>query len=352
MSKKAVFILHEYGAPRHFQALYYLASQGILQIMSGEFDFFKQVARFILRRHNASFHRLIHNVKYMKGLLATKGKTIIVGAAPYHPTISLLLKLKERHSLVYFTSWPFWGDDQPVPYRPLTVQQRRLWYEFLKDISAVAVTKAACNAIARYGANAVHIPHSVDTDLFSPPPSLTRKDRVIVLFVGRLSKDKGVHRLIEVIKSRSWERVEFWFVGKGSYESELVNLSERKPVRYLGFVKDQNQLADIYRRSDIFVLPSIDAFKVENFGIVLLEAMASGLPIITTDAIGPSEIVENGVEGYVIPQDDPQALREALEVLIQNPEKRRRFGIHGRKKAEECYDVRKIAKKWTSVLGL
>lgn len=352
MSKKTIFILHEYGAPRHFQALYYLSSQGVLETVSGEFDFFKQFARFMLRRHNASFQRLVHNVKFMNNLLLSNGKTVIVGAVPYHSIIPLLLKLKERHSLVYFTSWPFWGYDQPAPHRPLTVQQRRLWYELLDGVSAVGVTKAACNAIARYGANAVHIPHSVDTDLFRPRPSLPRKSSVIVLFVGRLSRDKGVHRLIEVIKSRPWKEVEFWFVGKGPYASELANLSKHKPVRYFGFLKDQTQLANIYSKSDIFVLPSIDAFKVENFGIVLLEAMASGLPIVTTDALGPSEIIENDIEGYVIPQDDSQALREALEDLIQDPQKRERFGMRGRKKAEECYDVRKIAKKWACMLGL
>jgi len=342
-----IFIMHEYGAPRHFKALYYLASQGLIGIESAEFDIYKQIARLILYRENASLTRLKHNLCLITNLWNAVGQTIIVGAAPYSPIISLLMKLKERNQLIYFTSWPFWKKDQLAPKRPLISRQKKLWYEFLNSITAVAVTKATQEAIAWHGANVVHIPHCVDTEVFKPLTSFAIKDKIVILFVGRLVKEKGVHRLIDVIKARSWAGVEFWFVGKGPCESEIVSLSNERPVRYLGFISDPEQLADIYRKSDIFILPSI---HIENFGIVLLEAMATGLPIVTTNCIGPKEIVDNGIEGYVIPQDNPMAMLEALGSLVYDSSKRIRFGMKGRTKVKQRYSIGVVAKKWISVL--
>jgi len=345
-----VFILHEYGAPHHFKALYYLASLGLIGIESAEFDICKQIARLILHRENASLTRLKHNLHLISNLWNAVGQTIIVGVAPYSPIISFLMKLKEKNQLIYFTSWPFWKEDELAPKRPLTSRQKKLWYEFLNGITAVTVTKVAQEAISWHGANAMHIPHCVDTEVFKPLTSFAIKDKIIILFVGRLDKEKGVRHLIDVIKARSWAGVEFWFVGKGPYKSEIASLSSERPIRYLDFISDPEQLADIYRKSDIFILPSIDDQSIENFGIVLLEAMATGLPIVTTNCIGPKEIVDNGIEGYVVPQGDSIAMLEALGSLVYDSSKRIRFGMKGRTKAEQRYSIGVVAKKWIGVL--
>lgn len=341
-----LFILHEYGDPRHFRALYHLEASGHLDIASAEFDIPKQVARILLRRGRASTARLTHNARHLVKLWHATGQTIVVGAAPFDPMISLLRRLKARNRVIYFTSWPYWGQNVATPKRPLCMGQQRQWHEFLRDVSAVGVTRAARDGVARFGARAVHIPHCVDVSRFVPPVGRDKGSKTIILFVGHLIQRKGIDRLLEIASARPWDNVEFWFVGKGPYGPKISRLSRERPIRHLGFVSDQASLAELYRQSDILVLPA----REEKFGLVLLEAMASGLPVVTTDCVGPAEIVENGVEGYVVSRNSTAAFLEALEELVCEPATRSRLGSNARRKAERTYSTEAVAETWLQLL--
>lgn len=344
-------ILHEYGAPRHFQALCHMAQETHVPVESGEFDLHKQVGRLVLGRPHASLDRLAHNLKFLVRVSRASNQLLVVGAAPYDPIIVWLRRLKARNQVIYFTSWPFWEGGR-CPKRPLLPAQRDLWYDFLDGLEAVAVTAQAKEALAARGAQVVHIPHSVDTALFHPGPAAARaQGPTAVLFVGQLIERKGMRQLINVIRDRAWEDVQFWFVGRGPYSARITELAREMRVRYLGYVSDRHQLARIYRRSDILVLPSVESHRaVEPFGLTLLEAMASGLPVVATDCVGPREIVDDGVDGYIVPQDDVPALGEALRVLARDRAKRQRFGMAARRKAEGVYSMPRVAEQWHAFL--
>ena len=88
------------------------------------------------------------------------------------------------------------------------------------------------------------------------------------------------------------------------------------------------EIADVYRHADVFVFPSL----IEGLGLVVLEAMASGLPVITTPN-GPGEVVRDGVDGFVVPIRDVAAIVDKLEYLRTHPEERRRMGRNARERA-------------------
>ena len=130
-----------------------------------------------------------------------------------------------------------------------------------------------------------------------------------LLYVGRLSVQKNLPLLLRALAGIS-ERFETTLVGDGELEADLRNLAadlELRNVRFHGRA-DGAELRDLYRNADIFVLPS----EREGMPLVLLEALAMGLPVVATDIPGSRDVIVHGVNGVLVPPDDATALREAL----------------------------------------
>ena len=163
-------ILHEYGAPRHFEALYYLQRQGIIgRIDSVEFGLHRRLVMAALGRHRGWLRNLLETLRVGPGVLAKSNQTLVLFAAPYDPVIPLFQWLRGRNRVIYWISWPYW-DGTRYPRKPLYRGQIDQWYQFLQGLTTVTVTEAAQRALADLGANAVRIPHCVDTSVFTPPP--------------------------------------------------------------------------------------------------------------------------------------------------------------------------------------
>lgn len=330
-------------------ALNYLGRENLIGIKFIEFSLLRIVWliwRGTVRKYPLT--RFFKNSYAIVKLLLSKNKTIIIGAAPYSIVVFLLNRLKSRHRCIFYTSWPYW-DEKRYPERVFISSQMKAWKKFLDGIISAGVTKASCEGIAKYGAKAVHMPHTIDTNLFKPPVAKPASDKVIVLYVGKLLKIKGITRIIDLVKNYKWQNIEFCIAGGGPYKKEIMNLEkENYPVRYLGYIENQRDLVAIYQGVDLLILPS---FR-ENFGIVLIEAMACQLPVIAADCAGPREIVEDGVNGMLIPQDNEEALRDAILQLANSPELRNKFGENGRKKVEKKFDVKVAAKRWLEIIEM
>jgi len=344
-----IVILHEYGAPRHFIALDYLQKAGFIgEIQSLEFNLLIQIARGMRHFSGKKNSKTFYNIKEISKLFLKKDQFVIIGAAPYDPIIPLLQRLKTRNKVIYYTSWPFWNGDRYVK-KPLFLKQKDVWADFLKDLVSVGVTEAACRGVESLGSHAFHIPHAVDTQIFKP--TSTKSEKSIILFVGSLIPRKGIPMLLDMIRANKWpDKTEFWFVGTGPFKSQILTMTKRYPVRYMGYISNDQKLASIYQQANLLVLPSLDGTDIENFGIVLIEAMACGLPVVTTDCVGPKEIVRDSTDGYVISQGNKEQLREEIVQLLENPRLRMAMGLNGRKKAEEIYSVQKIASRWENVI--
>ncbi|MEM3493835.1 MAG: glycosyltransferase [Thermoplasmata archaeon] len=194
------------------------------------------------------------------------------------------------------------------------------------------------------------IPSAVDTERFSPEKfsaELKKKygNSRIVLFVGRLVYQKGVSFLIEACRHLP-EDVVLLIVGEGPEMENLKklvkirNLEER--VVFLGRVS-YFELPVYFATCDVFVLPSVS--RLEAFGLVIVEAMASGRPVVVTDIPGVNEVVEEGKEGLLCKPMNPEDLAEKIGRILENPELGRKLGENGRRKVLEKYHWKKIAKE-------
>lgn len=174
-----------------------------------------------------------------------------------------------------------------------------------------------------------------DTDFFHPgrDGSDFRQrwgldDRLIILYVGRVSKEKDLDVLVEsycgLCEGR--EDLAMVIVGDGPYLAELQQqLGDRSDVVLPGFIEG-DELAAIYGGGDIFAFPS----TTDTYGTVLLEAQASALPAVVSDAGGPKEVIIDGETGFVTAAGDPESFAAALGRLIDDDEMRKTMGERAR----------------------
>lgn len=174
----------------------------------------------------------------------------------------------------------------------------------------------------------------VDTDHFSPGGT---KDPSMVLFVGRLVAHKGIDRLIEAVGPDQRLHV----IGRPydqAYLAHLRDLSVGKDVVFEHDLSDA-QLVDRYRRAAVSVLPSVATDyrgavteQAELFGLAAAEAMACGTAAIVTNVASLPEVVADGETGFVVPADDPAALRDRLRQLCDDPGLAASMGVAARQR--------------------
>jgi glycosyltransferase involved in cell wall biosynthesis len=188
------------------------------------------------------------------------------------------------------------------------------------------------------------VPEGIDLELWQPsavPADLAavdaRRDPFTVLCVARQYPRKRIRDLIEAFaRVREREpRARLVVIGDGP-EHEVLRQSVRKwalqgCVQLLGALPDDAAVRAWYGRASLFCLPS----EQEGFGIVFLEAMASGLPVVSTTAAAIPEVVPDGEAGLLVPPRDPAALAEALLRLLQDPELQARLRDAGRRHARQ-----------------
>jgi phosphatidylinositol alpha-mannosyltransferase len=190
------------------------------------------------------------------------------------------------------------------------------------------------------------IPNGVDVERFRPglaPIRHLRDDCVNVLFVGRLEKRKGLRDLLNGFRYLS-ERVpktRLIIVGDGPLRHRVesyVSNHDLTNVVMAGYVPEQVKPRYL-ATADIFCAPATGS---ESFGIVLLEAMAAGLPLVATEIPGYLSVVEAGVDSLTVRPKSPLELGVAMTVLARDPELRRRLGAAGLAKAQN-YSWRVVA---------
>jgi len=165
----------------------------------------------------------------------------------------------------------------------------------------------------------------INIERFSPTPRPLHRPPTI-MFAGRLRYYKSLSTLLHALTHLPGVRL--LVVGDGPMRQPWEQLAQElgiaERVTFVGEVNDE-ELAHYYQQADVFVLPSNS--KAEAYGIVLLEAMASGLPCISTElGTGTSWIVQHGVTGLVVPPETPQLMAAAINILITNEPLRQQFG--------------------------
>jgi len=217
----------------------------------------------------------------------------------------------------------------------------------------LSITQRMKKELARIGIpekKIIHFPNSVDTEIFHPRE---KKIDNLILYVGRLTPDKGLHVLLKslcyiknsvhlnIVGPPDWDRV-YYRNMLSSIEAE--NRKGRHKITYLGRV-GQAQLIKCYQKASIFVLPSL----YEPFGVVILEALSCGTPVVATYAGGIPEIIKNGENGVLVPRNDPQGLAKAIQQLLDNKDMMVRFSEIGRKWVVKNFSLEVMAKKLSEI---
>lgn len=198
--------------------------------------------------------------------------------------------------------------------------------------------------LAPRAAKCVIVPLGVDERRFTPP-SRPFEGPPTLLFTGRLRYYKGLDTLLQALVELPDVRLDI--VGDGpqrrEWEALAASLGLTERVRFHGEVDDA-ELPGWYQRAHLFVLPA--NARAEAFGTVLLEAMASGLPCVTTEVgTGTSWVVQDGVCGRVVPPRDPSALAQAIRELLSDPARLEAMRVAARQRVEaEFTQARMIAR--------
>lgn len=197
----------------------------------------------------------------------------------------------------------------------------------------IAVSRAAVDLARKYvQGEYVVIPNGIDSERFSPkrePIGHLRDDAFNVLYVGRLDQRKGVKYLFKAVSlvARSTDRrVRLIVVGNDGFRRHLLpRLGRRIDVHFAGVV-GRDVLPRYFATGDVFCAPAVDR---ESFGIVLLEAMASGIPVVGTAIPGYLTVLKDRWNSLVVAPKDPHALARAVNEIIQDETLRSRLRENG-----------------------
>ncbi len=220
----------------------------------------------------------------------------------------------------------------------------------------IAVSRPAYEFISRHFPGEYNIiPNGIQVDDFAnaEPFAHLREDGMInLLFLSRLEKRKGLRYLLGAFSKLKWDfpNLRLLVVGGGKPDADSLRvLSERnlQDVVFLGRVSDEEKFR-YYKTADIYCAP---ATGKESFGIVLLEAMAAGVPIVASGIKGYSSVMKHGREGLLVPPKDEDALADAIAELVRDAELRRRLAASGTiqvqdyrwervaRRVMDCYDA-------------
>ena len=255
--------------------------------------------------------------------------------------------------------------------KPVIVRTRHLALPITSKFSykilphrIITVSEYVRNYLIRQGISpekVIAVPTGVDIKKFDPEKingNLKKElglksDAPLIGTVAILRLKKGHHILLDAIPAvlEKIPDASFVFAGDGPQKQNILNKIQNMrltgSVFLLGLRKD---IPEILKSIDIFVLPTLQ----EALGTSFVEAMAMGKPVIGTDVGGVSEVIKNGVNGYLVEPDNPLALANAIIGALQDNEKLNIMGIEGRKIVEQNYTVKKMCEKmhgiYTSLL--
>jgi len=240
------------------------------------------------------------------------------------------------------------------PFLPTFLQ--RFWPKF-PHIKAAAQIITLTNEMStlfekKLGKKPAVIPNGVDLDRFYPAEKNEKKKSAssVILTLSRIDNKKGLEYAIESMTKihTKFPTAKLMIVGDGEYRSELEKLVEKNmlsaTVEFPGLIPN-SEVPAYLRNADLFLLPSL----YEGLPLTLLEAMACGLPIISTPVSIAPEIIATWKNGYIIPFKSPDAISESVIDLLSNPDKRRQCSENSYRAAKETLSWEKVGKHYAEL---
>ena len=271
----------------------------------------------------------------VKSLLAREGFDMVHVHEPFQPLLPYQFLRYADTTLVTTFHATREGGSRLYAYARFLIKP---WWDRIDG--RIAVSRAALKMIGRYFADRYRIiPNGIDYPHFAsevPPIPKYIDGKRNILFVGRQEKRKGLPYLLEAYARLKRERPDIRLIVVGPDGGirpaceRYVRRHQLEDVVFTGFVPYE-ELPRYYKTADVYCAPSTGH---ESFGIVLLEAMAAGTPIIASDIGGFADVLEDGVEGMLVPPRDAQALATAMDRLLSDAALREQMGRAGTVRAE------------------
>ena len=267
----------------------------------------------------------------------------------------LASKLKHTKFIIWTENWNFSYEylNRPEIYRRLRYTQYKL---IVRTANALVVhgnhsyyyhlglgIPASKLFVANHSSFDLSVPESRDS---AKSPQAARP-KYVTLYLSRIIPRKGLDILLEAFAKLEdeIEGVQLLIAGDGNFKPFCQNLAQTlnlQNINFLGSVAFE-KAAYYYAMSDVFVLPSCLRGQSEGWGLVINEAMSMGKPIVTTDAVGSAfDLVENGVNGYVVRNGDADELYSALKRVLCDDELMKTMGRNSRKKFEQFNSYEKM----------
>jgi glycosyltransferase involved in cell wall biosynthesis len=209
--------------------------------------------------------------------------------------------------------------------------------------------------VCRYCEEKLRLPHStyrlmhngVDTAEFNPLSSVARPGHTnpVIGTVASLHerKDLGTFLRMAALILKTFPQAGFKVVGSGPERDTLVQLAKELGIgARVEFTAASDNIKAAYHTFDVFVLSS----RNEGFANVIIEAMASGLPVVATDVGGAREAIEEGRTGFIVPPHDPDLLAERVGRLLSDPNLRQRMGLAGRERALRDFSLQAMVRRY------
>ncbi len=256
---------------------------------------------------------------------AQSQRTAVLNYPVAHHRERRRIRLEENEREPEFAvTWPDF-DDWPDGHEERLDEEIRLADAVLVGSSFVADSFVA-QGIARE--KMWTVPYGVDLQTFTPSPQVTPASEFKVIYAGQLTQRKGLSYLLRGYRRFARADTRLTLVGS-VVGSDLPLQPYRALIEHVTH-QTRPALAALYRNSHVFVLPTL----VEGMPLVVLEAMACGLPVIVT-ANGPGDLVRDGIDGFVIPERDEEAVCDRLERLYRDPALRIEMGRQAARRALE-----------------
>jgi len=258
----------------------------------------------------------------------------------------------KKHSIPYIVTGH--GSFNPWPWRQNLFKKRIYWYMFgkkiIKEASAIHFTTQDERDKSLYTIQTL----SKKTSFIVPNGIVIKEgknirsrlnikdDIFLLIYAGRIHRKKAIHLIIEAMKKLKDFKVKFLIIGPkedNEYFDYLKAISNELDGKIIWkYSVSADDIWDYYSSSNLFVLPSND----ENFGMVVVEAMACGLPVLISNNVGIWREVEADKAGFVIKQNVNE-IADVLKICIEDPELLAQLSQNARKSAEKRYDINKVA---------
>ncbi|MBV9926104.1 MAG: glycosyltransferase family 4 protein [Acidobacteria bacterium] len=241
------------------------------------------------------------------------------------------------------TQYPEWQDSLVQRSPELLLNEEAEYHFATKIVTASAYSKQTFIDHGIPAEKLIVNPYGVDLQIFRPHIGNRPERPIRFLFLGAISALKGVPLLQNVWESLSFKDAELWVVGPINARTKSL-LKEAPGMRLMG-KQPHNLIPEMIRQCDVLVFPSYS----EGFGLVILEALASGLPVISTENTGAPDIIQSGIEGFITPIGDEDALGGAMKFFVNNQNQLKMMSEAARGRAEQ-FSWDSYGDRWQEIL--